>query len=59
MGHFLCHYTSSKEIQNNWKAEKLKKNMIYISVITVPADGLALLGARTSASTVMTELGTC
>ena len=41
-------------IQNYWK---LKENLFIFSVSTVPADGLAPLGARTSAGTVMTKFG--
>ena len=33
--------------------------MTKFSVSTVPADGLAPLGARTSAGTVMTKFATC
>ena len=40
-------------------ASKPGRNIYNFEVITVPADGLAPLGARPSAGTVMTKFGSC
>ena len=52
--------TSSDQQQvacNPWKQEKLGRKHVWIVVSTVPADALALLGARASAGTVLTKIG--
>ena len=41
-------------VDNNWN---LKENMFIFPVITVPTDGLAPSGARASAGTVITKVG--
>ena len=46
-------------LRGNWWASKHGKNIYNFEVITVPADGLAPLGARPSAGTVMTKFGSC
>ena len=43
--------------RNHWQPEKFWKNMSIFSVRIVLADGLAPLGARPSASTVVTKFG--
>ena len=43
-------------LHNHWKSENLDENMSNF-VIIVPADGLAPLGARASAGTMMTKSG--
>ena len=47
--------SSQRWIMNSWKDSK--ENVSSFSVISVPADVLAPLGARTSAGTVMSKLG--
>ena len=48
---FLKSVTSN----NHWKERNLKGDMFNLSVSTVPADDLALLGARSSADKVMSK----
>ena len=48
-----------KVIWSHWTCEILEENMSNFPVRTVSADGLALLGARPSAGTLMTKFGSC
>ena len=53
MGHIEWHHLIAEIVKNHWNLEDFNEDMYYLVVSTVLADGLALLGAKTSAGTGM------